>query len=77
VNAPGGIYYIDTFTDPNEARAYDPPERGSHGSVTHALGTTPFALPLLADDPRDALRGVVMQIYRLKRNRAVSRGRQL
>ena len=66
VNAPGGIYHIDTFTDPNEARAYDPPTRGSHGSVRMPLGTTHLRLPLRADDPRDALRGVVMQIFQIE-----------
>ena len=66
VNAPGGIYHINTFLDPLETRAYDPPTRGSHGGVRNEEGTARLRLPLLADDPRDALRGAILQVYRLR-----------
>jgi hypothetical protein len=65
VNAPGGIYYIDTFLDPLEGRSYDPPDRGSHGFERSTRNSTHLRLPLLLDNPPDALRGVTVQLYRL------------
>ncbi len=77
VNAPGGIYHIDTFLDPLEARPYDPPTRGSHGSVRMGQGTTTLRLPLLADNPNVALRGMTLQIYQLGKTAELARNSPL
>lgn len=77
VNAPGGIYHIDTFLDPLAVRSYDPPTRGSHGSKQASKGSARLRLPLLADDPRDALGGLVLQIYQLGNTAGLARNSPL
>lgn len=77
VNAPGGIYHIDTFLDPLEARPYDPPTRGSHGTMRMSQGSTSLRLPLLGKDPGAALRGVTLQIYQLGKTAGLARNSPL
>lgn len=59
---PDGIYFIGAEADPFQARAYEPPFRGSHGHVPLAKEDLRLQIPVLDDD--QDLAGMKVEIYR-------------
>ena len=57
-----GIFHIGVQSDPFEARAYQPPFRGAHGSVPLAREDIRLQIPVLDND--QDLAGMTVEVYR-------------